>query len=306
MTDLDLKQALAPLFDDEPIPTPAARRVEIGYPALRRRRTTGVAVVAAAVITGGAAIGLGSLPRGTESGGFTIRPTGKASPTVTADVTTPPASPLADALPAISLAPADATDLTERCLNSPDVTEEVKGSFFGQEGAATITAGMKTPTVTQATYSSADGTMWATCELLRGAADADLQIYTTKRDESGGLWPSLDPRCPTDTTCVKLLQLRSQLPEKVAAVRVEHRATGKGVTVRTNHGWFVAIADTPRAAADEYGAYDVEYYDAKGTTLAYIHGEIWSADPGDDSDLDGIEAYPGLDFKPEYRLGYVS
>lgn len=290
MTDLDLKQALAPLFDDEPIHTTAARRADLGRRALRRRRTSGVAALATAVVvTGAGLINLANLPS-TGDGA-----SGPATGGTTPSASTPTPSSL-DATPAKVLSPPAAERFTEQCRASESVSEDVKRRFFN-DGGARLMATATSRSVTAGVYASADGTMWGSCVSGNaGPAATRLAVFAAERSRSA-LVPgsSIDEICPSESECYRVELVANQLVG-VDAIRWRFSESDRVATVHTNQGWFVLLNAVPVSTATPNGNMDVEYYDASGTRLAWANMRGASADPGP-------EHFPSLSRRPEQSLG---
>lgn len=297
MTDLDLKQALAPLFDDEPIHTSAARRADLGHRALRRRRTTGLA--AGTAVAAIAALGVANLdsgPRSTGDGSDDIASAPPSpKPTKPSAKKTPPAEP-AVWTPPFREPPASDAALTDACRQSPTTTEQVKDQFFG-DGAAQLMARADTRSAIKAVYASADGSTWAQCTYALATSKfyrTTLVVYRAEEiPEGSGLITGSIRFCMADTECYDVFQLATKLPEEVAAVRLRYANDGEVETVPTNAGWVAVVHEVPTPTPIGDFA-EIEYLDSSGKVLA--DNINWGADAG-------LENFPALSIRPEKELG---
>lgn len=298
MNDFDLKQALAPLFDDEPIPTPAARRADLGHRALRRRRTTALAAgtaVAAVAVLGVAS--LDSAPRNAGDGRDEI-----ASAPPSPKATKPPAKKQKQQpteppswTPPFREPPASDAALTTACRQSPTTTDQVKAQFF-DDGAAQLMARADTRSAVVAVYASADGSMWAQCTyaLASGRYRTGLTVYqAVENSKLNGPASVSTTFCMADTDCYDVFRFANKLPAEVAEVRFRYANDGHVETVPTNDGWVAAIHEVPMFPLHADFA-EIEYLDATGKVLA----DNFSGRGGAE-----LQDFPALSLRPEKELG---
>lgn len=302
MNDLDLKQALAPLFDDEPVHTTAARRADLGRRALRRRRTTGLAVGTAVAAV--AALGLATLdsaPRSSGDGRDNIAsappgPKATKAPAKTKQrMTEPPTM-----APPFRKPPASDGALTTACRQSNTTTEQVKAEFF-DTGAARLVARADTRSAIVAVYASADGSMWAQCRYALATTKyrTALTVFqTVANSKSGGPGSASTTFCMSGTDCYDVSWFANKLPEEVAAVRFRYANDGHVETVPTNDGWVAAIHEVPMFPLHIDFA-EIEYLDATGKVLA----DNIMSNNGSGRAAPGLEEFPALSIRPEKELG---
>lgn len=303
MTDLDLKQALAPLFDDEPVHTTAARRADLGRRALRRRRATGLA--AGTAVAAVAALGVASLdsaPRSTGDGNKQIatappapKPTKPPTKNEKQQLTEPPSL-----APPFREPPASDAALTTACRQSNTTNEQVKAQFFG-DGAARLVARADTRAAIVAVYASADGSRWAQCRYALATTKyrTALTVYQAVENEKlNGPGSSSTTFCMTDTDCYDVSWFANKLPEEVAAVRFRYANDDHVETVPTNDGWVAAIHEVPMFPL-YMDAATIEYLDASGKVLA----DNLTSNDASGTAAPGLEEFPVLSLRPEKELG---